>query len=81
MQVKKHIGETDEWAVEQIKSYRKNNTIDDYFTFCWIISTCDDFTKDTKDMAQSEQVRLINGRMFAEMLLEVGLKGMDDIDK
>ena len=41
------------------------------------ISTCDDFTQDTKEKAQSANVRLINGRMFAEMLLDAGLKGLE----
>ena len=78
IQVKKHTGNTDSWAVNQITAYRKNNTgLVDYSKLLWIISTCDDFTKDTKEKAQSANVRLINGRMFAEMLLDAGLKGMD----
>lgn len=78
IQVKKHTGNTDSWAVDQITAYRKNNTsLVDYSKLLWIISTCDDFTKDTKEKAQSANVRLINGRMFAEMLLDAGLKGMD----
>lgn len=78
IQVKKHTGNTDSWAVDQITAYRKNNTsLIDYTKVLWIISTCDDFTKDTKDKAQSTNVHLINGRMFAEMLLDAGLKGMN----
>ena len=77
IQVKKHIGNTDAWAVEQIKSYKENKDLGDYAYQLWIISTCDDFTNETKDKAQSENVRLINGRMFAEMLLDAGLKGLE----
>ena len=71
IQVKKHVGNTDSWAVDQITAFRKNNKgLVDYSKLLWIISTCDDFTNETKDKAQSENVRLINGRMFAEMLLD-----------
>ena len=77
IQVKKHIGNTDAWAVEQIKSYKENKDLGDYAYQLWIISTCDDFTQDTKEKAQSANVRLINGRMFAEMLLDAGLKGLE----
>ena len=77
IQVKKHIGNTDAWAVEQIKSYKENKDLGDYAYQLWIISTCDGFTQDTKEKAQSANVRLINGRMFAEMLLDAGLKGLE----
>ena len=78
IQVKKHINNTDSWAVDQITAFRKNNKgLVDYSKLLWIISTCDDFTKDAKDKAQGENVRLINGRMFAEMLLDAGLKGLE----
>lgn len=78
IQVKKHVGNTDSWAVDQITAFHKNNNgLVDYSKLLWIISTCDDFTKETKDKAQSANVRLINGRMFAEMLLDAGLKGLE----
>lgn len=79
IQVKKHTDNTDSWAVNQITAYRKNNTslLVDYSKLLWIISTCDDFTKDAKDKARGENVRLINGRMFTEMLLDAGLKGLE----
>lgn len=77
IQVKKHINNTDKWAVEQIKSYKENKDLGDYSYQLWIISTCDDFTREAKDKAEDTNVRLINGHRFAEMLLEVGLKGMN----
>lgn len=78
IQVKKHVGITNDWTTDQIISYKKNNKgLVDYSKLFWIISTCDDFTKETKEKAESENVRLINGRMFAEMLLDAGLKGLD----
>lgn len=77
IQVKKHQGNTDSWAVEQISNYKKNKNMGDYTSLLWIISTCDDFTQETKEKALAEQVRLINGRLFTEMLLETGLKGLD----
>lgn len=75
--MKKHQGNTDSWAVEQISNYKKNKNMGDYTSLLWIISTCNDFTQETKEKALAEQVRLINGRLFTEMLLETGLKGLD----
>lgn len=78
IQVKKHVSITNDWAADQIISYKKNNKgLVDYSKLFWIISTCDDFTKETKEKAESENVRLINGRTFAEMLLDAGLKGLE----
>lgn len=78
IQVKKHTGNTDSWAVDQIKTYkRNNNSLLSYNKLLWIISTGDDFTEDAKEKAQSANVRLINGRMFVEMLLDAGLKGLN----
>lgn len=78
IQVKKHTGNTDSWAVDQIKTYkRNNNSLLNYNKLLWIISTGDDFTEDAKEKAQSANVRLINGRMFVEMLLDAGLKGLN----
>lgn len=78
IQVKKHEDKTDDWAVKQILSYTENNKYNpkDYSCQLWIISTCDDFTQEAKDKAQTENIRLINGKMFAEMLLDIGLNGM-----
>ena len=78
VQVKKHSGTTDEWAVQQIKAYQENNDrSDDYTTILWVISTCDQFSPMCVALAHKYGVRLINGREFTQMILESGLRGMD----
>ena len=74
VQAKKHIGITDSWAVEQIISYKRNHTTDDYTSLLWVISTCDDYSEDAKRLAQETNgVRLITGAEFAKMILNAGL--------
>lgn len=74
VQAKKHIGITDSWAVEQIISYKRNHTTDDYTSLLWVISTCDDYSEDAKRLAlETNGVRLITGAEFAKMILNAGL--------
>ncbi len=77
VQAKRHDNTTDEWAVQQIKAYQKNNSVsDDYSTIMWVISTCDQFSEEAISLAKANDVRLINGREFTQMILENGLNGM-----
>ena len=75
IQVKAHSGFTDSWAVEQIALYAKTfeDSLEDRSTQLWVISTCEDFTEDTKRLASEKGILLINGRAFAEMLIDNGL--------
>jgi len=77
VQVKKHEGMTDDWAVQQIKAYKTNHNYGDYHTQMWVISTCEGFSKEAKTMAAEEEVRLINGIEFAKMILDAGLEGLN----
>lgn len=78
VQVKKHKGVTDSWAIEQIESYKRNNLNDDYTALLWVISTCDDYSQEAKKLAQANgKVRLINGEQFAEMILNAGLSNLE----
>jgi len=77
IQVKKHEGTTDEWAVQQIRAFKSNHNYGDYHTQMWVISSCEDFSKEAKSMAEAEDVRLINGIEFAKMILDAGLEGLD----
>lgn len=78
VQIKKHEGITDQWAIQQIKTFRENlHYDDDYSTQMWIISTCDDYSEEAKKEAESVGVRLINGIEFCKMILNTGLKGLD----
>lgn len=81
IQVKKHEGYTDDWAVEQIStysSYRKQNFLigDDYSVLSWVVST-GTFGEDTVLKARDREVRLIDGTTFMKMLLDGGLSCLD----
>lgn len=75
IQVKAHQGFTDEWAVEQITSYAQTieHSLEERTTQLWVISTCDDFTEETKKLAKEKGVLLVNGLDFAERLIDNGL--------
>lgn len=76
VQVKKHSGQTDSWAIEQINAYKKNHTFDDYTTILWVISSCDSFSEEAEQLAQASGVKLIDGIKFSRMILDAGLDGM-----
>lgn len=81
VQVKKHEGYTDNWAIEQISAYsscRKQNLPmgDDYSVMSWVVST-GEFSEDTVLKARDREVRLIDGTMFMKMLLDGGLRCLD----
>ena len=74
VQVKKHENITNDWAVEQIIAYKENHKNEDYNVQLWVISNAEDFSEEAKTKASVASVRLINGKDFARMILEVGLK-------
>ena len=75
IQVKAHQGHTDKWAVEQISSYAHTikRNLEDKTSQLWVVSTCDDYTEETKKLAKEKGVLLVNGLDFAEMLIDNGL--------
>ena len=75
VQAKKHTNQTNSWAIEQIKAYKQNHPSDGT-TILWVISTCDDYCEDAKKLAAEENVRLINGLEFVDMLLDAGLENI-----
>lgn len=77
VQIKKHEGVTDEWAVQQIKAYMTNHTYDDYHTQMWVISTCEHYSQKAMNKAVEAGVRLISGIDFATMMLNAGLEGLN----
>ena len=78
VQAKFHQGETDDWAVKQIDSYRNYKsealTGDEYTQLAWVISTAENFSENCKQLARVEGVRLIDGIEFAKMLLNAGME-------
>ena len=77
VQVKKHEGVTDEWAIQQIKAYKTNHIYDDYHTQMWVISTCEHYSPKAMNEAAEADVRLITGIEFASMILNAGLEGLN----
>lgn len=75
IQVKAHQGYTDEWAVEQIATYKKTLEKRGKLTShqLWVISTCKDFCEKAKQDAESNEVHLVAGLEFAKMLVENGV--------
>lgn len=88
VQAKAHKGYTNEWAIRQINEYIENETenneyIEDemednkYIHIGWVISTCDDFSNEAKKLADKNNILLINGETFAEMLIRSGIHTID----
>ena len=88
VQAKAHKGYTNEWAIKQINEYIENETenneyIEDemednkYIHIGWVISTCDDFSDEAKKLADKNNILLINGETFAEMLIRSGIHTID----
>ncbi|OFV71416.1 MULTISPECIES: restriction endonuclease [Acetobacterium] len=78
VQVKHHDGQTSDWAVQQIAKYKeqKDQRDDPYTRLTWVITSAE-FTDDAKSKAQADEVRLIDQNEFAEMLIDVGLEGIN----
>lgn len=78
VQAKRHDGQTDAWAVEQIKNYKEyqssNGKDDEYTRVPWVITTAEEFSSDCVEQARKTRVRLIDGTEFAAMLLDSGIK-------
>ena len=77
VQAKRHDGQTDAWAVEQIQKYTEyqssNGEDDEYTRAPWVISTAAEFSRDCVEQARAARVRLIDGTEFATMLLDSGI--------
>lgn len=77
VQAKKHWGKTDEKAIIQIAEYAKANrkTTDDpnWAYVSWVVSFADDFTEKAKERAKAEDIVLVNGKDFCEMIVANGV--------
>ena len=79
VQVKQHSQNVDKTAVEQVvnaKVYYEAQ-YPDYTPLLWVITTCNLFTDDAIDYAIENNVRLIGGDEFVQMILDVGLKDLN----
>lgn len=79
IQVKKHTGETSDWAVKQIKKYhdQKAESYNGIVYIPWVIST-GEFSEATHEVARQSGIRLIDGNTFARMIADAGIASMDD---
>lgn len=83
VQVKAHGGQTNDWAIQQIKDYKSQQDIleDGYSKIAWVISTCDNFSESTQKLATESNIQLINGEAFSNMILEAGILNLDEAFK
>jgi predicted Mrr-cat superfamily restriction endonuclease len=86
VQAKKHTGETNAWAVEQIKDYRdKKDAVlnevdamdDGYSRIAWVVSTAKGFSDECSSLAKQNKILLLNGEEFVRLLLNAGIEGLD----
>lgn len=82
VQAKLHDGVTDDWAVEQINKYdmfeQSQDTNDQSTSYLsWVISTCDSYSEQAIKKAADNNVRLIDGKEFVEMIMKIGIKGIE----
>ena len=83
VQAKWHKGETADWAVHQIDSYKNQKSEGDpaYTYAAWAITSADRFTEKAQSEADKKNVRLIAGKEFARMLINMGLLDVNDAFK
>lgn len=80
IQAKKHEGNTDNWAIEQISRYKeqKENKSDDFTYIPWVVTTAT-FQENVKEYAHEVGVRLIDGETFAKMILDTGVNSINEV--
>ena len=80
VQVKQHEDVTGEYAVQQIKEYVARQSDDGSTLIGWVISSGDGFSERAQHEAnQGNRIRLIDGKEFAEMLLDVGFSDINKV--
>lgn len=78
VQVKQYLSEVDKNAVEQVvlASRYYEPKYPAYTSLLWVVATCDKFTEDAITYANDNNVRIIGGEEFAQMILDVGIKDL-----
>jgi hypothetical protein len=72
VQIKKHNGTTDEYAVNQI--INKLNSDEIYDASGCVMSLCDDFSEKAKELANDNDILLLNKYSICTLLLQLMLK-------
>lgn len=83
VQVKHYRGETSSWAIEQILEFSKERegSFDGYNRQYWVITSSDYFSQESINLAQENNIILIDGKQFTRMLLDIGLESLEAFDK
>lgn len=79
VQAKFHLGETDKWAVQQIREFKdQRDRMDDGYTrIAWVVSSAPAFSEECKKLAKENSVGLFAGPDLSRMILEAGIEGLD----
>lgn len=79
VQVKYHKGFTSDWAIQQISEYKiQRENIDDEYTYIpWVITSAEKYSKEAIQKAREANVRLIDKKEFARMLINNGLDNIN----
>lgn len=79
-QVKHHVGQTNAYSVDQIIAYNKNFKAREYVGYTrqlWVISTAFSFSDEAIQKAVDNNIQLISGNEFANMLIDAGILNLD----
>jgi len=79
VQAKYHSGETDDWAVQQIKDFttQKDRMDDGYTKIGWVVTSAPRFSTECVELAKEHSIGLFTGPDLARMILESGIKDLD----
>jgi restriction endonuclease Mrr len=75
IQAKFHEGRINDWGTNQILDYKTNKeSIDDgYNKIAWVVTSANSFNDEAEKIAAENEIQLINGKEFSEMLLNAGI--------
>ncbi len=79
VQAKLHSGETNSWAVQQIKDFKaQQDRMDDGYTkIGWVVTSAPCFSTECVELAKEHSIGLFTGTDLARMILEAGIKDLD----
>lgn len=79
VQVKHHLGVTDDWAVQQIEAFtnQKDRMDDGYTKIGWVVTSAPKFSRECIELAKEHSIGLFTGTDLARMILEAGIKNLD----
>jgi hypothetical protein len=81
VQVKYYRGQTSDWAIQQIRDFAKTKEGmgDGYSRQYWVISSSDSFSNEGIKLAVENNVLLIDGRQFVQMVMDAGIQNINEL--